>query len=369
MNTTPQRPAPRLPDRGEPAYLQATGSTHALRLREQIHALCGSWLEMPLQSCLLDAEQKLFGRAWQAPTYLDQQACMSARRRLQSHRDMLEPRFFSEVARRFEQFGAGTGREPPHPFSILSASLSLLDDSENDVRSLREQIAARSEARHASLLFELGYRCGALAGLPPLAGEDLPLSAQALSGAFLDALRDWALPAAQRVLLLEAFDRAVARELAPLYETINRHLADAGVLPHLRAYRVARPVDGRPAEERPATVEQRRAERKQANHAVAVADLIHGRSLGRLGNLSASGLLLIGPVAPRSGAVHQVRVELPDLAQGSDAVPAIELGIQEQWQDTTAAIGQVWSGFRIVSISPADTALLDTWLALPGDTA
>lgn len=111
------------------------------------------------------------------------------------------------------------------------------------------------------------------------------------------------------------------------------------------------------------SIEQRRAQRKRANFTVAVTDVIHGRLLGHLGNLSASGLLLIGDWSPHSEAVHQVSLALPGLGVSP---MSIELGIQEQWHDAAATPGQVWSGFRILSISPADAALLDAWLALPG---
>lgn len=115
-------------------------------------------------------------------------------------------------------------------------------------------------------------------------------------------------------------------------------------------------------------LEQRRAQRKRANYTVAVTDVINDRSLGHLGNLSATGLLLIGPEAPRNEAVYQVSLNLPGLAYpGASVSPlSIELGIQEQWHDDAATPGQFWSGFRIVSISPADAALLEAWLALPG---
>ncbi|NII71999.1 hypothetical protein FHW84_000555 [Dyella sp. SG562] len=117
-------------------------------------------------------------------------------------------------------------------------------------------------------------------------------------------------------------------------------------------------------------IEQRRAQRKRANYTVAVTDVINDRPLGHLGNLSATGLLLIGPETPRSEAVYQVSLGLPGLSfpGTSAAALSIELGIQEQWHDDAATPGQVWSGFRIVSISPADAALLEAWLALPGGT-
>jgi len=115
-------------------------------------------------------------------------------------------------------------------------------------------------------------------------------------------------------------------------------------------------------------IEQRRAQRKRANYTVVVNDVINDRQLGYLGNLSNTGLLLIGAETPRGEAVYQVSLNLPGLAFPATGTSplSIELGIQEQWHDDAATPGQVWSGFRIVSISPADAALLEAWLALPG---
>lgn len=366
MNITPQPRFPPTSERSEPFRAGTSRRGYAQRLIGQVQALCASWLELPLQSCLMDAEQRLFERAWQDPDYIEQQACTTARRCLQSHREQLEQRFAAQMIQRFERLGSSVDKDAPGAPS-QSTTLSLVASGEDDERALLDQIHARSEARHASLLFELGYRLGVLAGHAPLAGEQLPLSTQAMSRTFIDTLHEQALPTPQRVLSLQAFDHTIVHELASLYETINQHLMDAGILPHLRAYRVARPGDPRsPGATEGGAVEQRRAQRKHANHAVAVADLVHGGSLGRLGNLSAGGLLLIGPLPPASGAVYQVSVALPDLRPDHASTAVIELGIQEQWQDATAAIGQIWSGFRIISISPADAALLEAWLALPG---
>ncbi len=217
---------------------QGSWSPRARRLIEETHALCDSWLEAPLRACLLDAEHKLLGQAEQARNHLDQQLFMTVRQRLQSQRETLERRVLSEVSQSFERLGTLAGQSG-------LATLSLLDEGEHDERVALEQAGTRSEARHAPLLFELSYRFGALTSLPPLEGEDLPLGARALAHAFLDAMRDWDLPSRHRLLLLDSFDHMVGRHLASLYETVNQHLASEGILPHLHAYRVARPGDDR----------------------------------------------------------------------------------------------------------------------------
>jgi hypothetical protein len=106
---------------------------------------------------------------------------------------------------------------------------------------------------------------------------------------------------------------------------------------------------------------QRRAVRKRVDFKAIVTDVISGQPMGQLGNLSSSGMLLIGPQAPRSEALYQVSLALPE-APGAAPTAPIELGIQEQWHEQAASPGQVWSGFRIIAVSDPDAARLNSWL-------
>lgn len=107
---------------------------------------------------------------------------------------------------------------------------------------------------------------------------------------------------------------------------------------------------------------QRRADRKSAPFTAIVTDVITGQPIGHLGNLSSSGMLLIGSQAPRSEAIYQISLPLPKIATALKSTPSIEVGIQEQWQEPAANPGQVWAGYRIVAISDADAARLEYWL-------
>jgi hypothetical protein len=108
---------------------------------------------------------------------------------------------------------------------------------------------------------------------------------------------------------------------------------------------------------------QRRAERKRTTVTAIVTDVISGLPMGHLGNISSTGMLLIGVQEPRSEALYQVSLNLP----GSDRMPMqsqpIEAGIQEQWHESAASSGQIWAGYRIVAITDADAARLESWLA------
>ena len=108
--------------------------------------------------------------------------------------------------------------------------------------------------------------------------------------------------------------------------------------------------------------ESRRAKRKPVNIAAEVVDAISGRRMGQLGNLSASGMLLIGHDAPRNEAIYQLSLPLPGLG---DTPTSIEVGVQEQWHEDAATPGQVWAGYRIIAIGDEAAVQLQRWLDLP----
>jgi hypothetical protein len=108
---------------------------------------------------------------------------------------------------------------------------------------------------------------------------------------------------------------------------------------------------------------QRRAERKRATVNAIVTDVISGLPMGHLGNLSSTGMLLISAQAPRSEALYQVSMTLPGSGRMLAQSQPIEVGIQEQWHESAASSGQIWAGYRIVAITDADAAQLESWLA------
>jgi len=110
------------------------------------------------------------------------------------------------------------------------------------------------------------------------------------------------------------------------------------------------------------TSNQRRAERKRATVNAIVTDVISGLPMGHLGNLSSTGMLLISAQAPRSEALYQVSMTLPGSGRMLAQSQPIEVGIQEQWHEAAASSGQIWAGYRIVAITDADAARIESWL-------
>lgn len=111
-----------------------------------------------------------------------------------------------------------------------------------------------------------------------------------------------------------------------------------------------------------ASSEQRRAQRKRVNFTAVVTDVISGKPMGFLGNLSAGGMLLICQQAPREEAIYQLQLPLHGLGPQPRN---IEVGVQAQWYEHATSSNQVWAGFRIIAIGRDDAAAIDRWLSLP----
>jgi hypothetical protein len=106
--------------------------------------------------------------------------------------------------------------------------------------------------------------------------------------------------------------------------------------------------------------ETRRAPRRQAADMIPVHDSIAEAAIGRLGNLSESGMLLLASVPLVDDALYQLSFALPDRL-GRDA--AIDVGVHLLWSEQAQAPGQSWAGFRFLTLSEEHRERLREWVA------
>lgn len=111
------------------------------------------------------------------------------------------------------------------------------------------------------------------------------------------------------------------------------------------------------------TPEFRRARRRRAIERIDVIDSMTDTTIGQLGNLSESGLLLIANTPLREDALYQWRFLLPQ-PRGGDA--PVECGAQVLWMDRASANGQLWAGARFVLVPKSAQEALNAWLEAPG---
>ena len=107
--------------------------------------------------------------------------------------------------------------------------------------------------------------------------------------------------------------------------------------------------------------EYRRVPRRKIADTIQVVDTMTDTVIGRLGNLSETGMLVITNVPLADDALYQLRFTLHDPA----SVP-IEVGVHLLWQDTASASGQTWTGFRFITLLDGQMQQLRQWLDTPG---
>ena len=106
--------------------------------------------------------------------------------------------------------------------------------------------------------------------------------------------------------------------------------------------------------------ERRSAPRKPISAPIEVVDSISGENIGRVGNLSRNGMMLICHRPLRDDALYQLRFRLPNQ---HGATAEIETGVHTMWTEQAAINGYQWSGVRIISISGTAAESLDKRLA------
>ena len=111
--------------------------------------------------------------------------------------------------------------------------------------------------------------------------------------------------------------------------------------------------------------EFRRAKRRKVGYNVEVLDTMTDLAVGRLSNLSETGMLMIAHSRLATDALFQFRLRLPDQ---TGVEHTIDVGAHELWADEAAAPGQIWTGFRFIDLSQDDIAFIRDWVDAPGST-
>ncbi|HUH90129.1 MAG TPA: PilZ domain-containing protein [Lysobacter sp.] len=108
------------------------------------------------------------------------------------------------------------------------------------------------------------------------------------------------------------------------------------------------------------TIESRRRPRRAVAGVVEVADCMSDRTIGLLGNVSETGMLLIANMPLVEDALYQLRFRL----DGTEPHRApIEVGVHLLWQEHASASGQTWAGFRFINVPETHRQRLRDWLS------
>ena len=107
------------------------------------------------------------------------------------------------------------------------------------------------------------------------------------------------------------------------------------------------------------TTETRRAPRLPVPSLIPVRDQMTGAVIGRLSNISETGMLLIASEPLVGDALYQLRFPISD-GQGSDQ--HIDVGAHLLWHEAAQAPGHAWAGFRFIALEKNQRERLRQWI-------
>ena len=107
--------------------------------------------------------------------------------------------------------------------------------------------------------------------------------------------------------------------------------------------------------------DHRRSPRRKVAETVLVSDVMTEEIVGRIGNLSGGGMLLMASTPLTEDALYQFRFRLPGM-DGAD----IEVGAHLLWLDRASAPAVVWAGFRFIAVVEDHARRLRAWVDAPG---
>lgn len=107
------------------------------------------------------------------------------------------------------------------------------------------------------------------------------------------------------------------------------------------------------------SVSKRRSVRKRAALAIMVSNSMTGDSMGRIGNLSLDGLMLIASKPVSEEHYFQISFAVTTRNHPSHK---LELGVQCLWAEQSRSANAHFAGFKIIDIADADVPVLRLWV-------
>ena len=211
--------------------------SRARRLLDRVRDLCEATLQPLIKKTLDDFDQQMFQLADQASNPSEQEVCLSSQREVRRGRSDLSPRFLSLLAEGFLSFHLN---DKDQRQGSDDGKLKLLDMDEQEESAILTGTEARVELRSGIPLLELGYRFAALAGIPVVESDTLPIGPRAVCLAWQKASHELDMPTVHRQQLHQLFGQHLLREAPRMFEAVNTLMAAQGLLPDLRTLMVRR---------------------------------------------------------------------------------------------------------------------------------
>ncbi|TLP77844.1 DUF1631 domain-containing protein [Pseudomonas nitroreducens] len=208
-----------------------------------------------LGNVFAQVDDTLFECAEKAENNQVQALFFDAMREVRRERPNLERFYHQRIAQGLSDFLEG--KLPlVEPLEELDVDqLTLVGNDEYEETLLVTNMVNQVRAHCAQQLFALDQRLALLNNGSKLGEDRNPFGPQAIAQAFRDTLARSVFPLRIKTILYVLFDQQVMQHLQPLYEQLNKRLADGGVLPNLK-YRPQGQRQASPPPPRPAVTEK-----------------------------------------------------------------------------------------------------------------
>lgn len=202
-----------------------------VRLRD----ISGQSLKSVLVSFFEQVDDSLFALADRAGSNQDQTAYFDAMRELRLRRKAMTVSVLQYVSQafneldRFEPVRSGRSLE-----EVDQESLSLVDHSDLEQQVAIDNLTNRLRNRYQEPVRMLAARIRHLVPQLDLSDEQMPLSPEVICGAISDACTDLDIDIRAKLVVLKLFERLLVDKLSDFYQSCNKTLIAAGVLPDMK---------------------------------------------------------------------------------------------------------------------------------------
>lgn len=189
-----------------------------------------------LQNLFNNTDDALFELADRSQSDHHQEMYFDSMRMIRLHRKTLASNFIRRLNDSFhDAFNSTKGDERIDvEDEIDAADYALLDQDELEMTVAVSGIVSKVTSQYSIAVMQITKRLDFLAKRRTITERNNPLGPQALSTLFADALDTLEVDIKIRIILMKLFERFVMERLGPVYESANRALIDAGVLPDLK---------------------------------------------------------------------------------------------------------------------------------------
>lgn len=213
-----------------PINLPASSQRMVARMREVVAEVL-----QPALGDMLDAvDDDLYRLAENSTSNAAQTTFFDAMRSLRVLRQRLEKSYLGALHDAYDRFWHTGGQALPMPKAEQQAGeLSLVADEELEEELATTGMITKASNRLHSHLFALNKRFSSILGGAQVDDGSNPLAPMVIVRLFQHEMSAWEGDIRVRIVVYKLFDKHVLSSLKTVYETLNQHLVDAGVLPEI----------------------------------------------------------------------------------------------------------------------------------------